>query len=105
MLKLLRRTLAAAITGLSSHQFSHAAPPTTEPVSQVMTDAEAALKEIQYDNFAISVRPELLAKYAGDMSPVTPELIASMRSARKWRNTTIGGAQEEFDSFVAARTR
>ena len=104
MLRSARRFLSAAITALASHGFSQSAPPTADTV-QVMTDADVSLREIEYDNLAVSVRPELLAKYAGDMKPITPELIAAMRSARKWRNTTIGGAREEFDQFVEARMR
>lgn len=104
MLKGLKRTLGAMIAGLASHHFSHAAPPTA-PVAEVMSDAECALKEIQYDNVAVTVRPEMLAAYRGEWSPLTPELLAANRASKRWRNTTVGGAREEFDAFVEARMK
>lgn len=120
MLKAIRRTLAATITALASHGFSQSAPPTTES-AQVMTDAEAALREIEYDCVSHSVRPELLRAYKGSVTQLTPEMIALDVAARHgvarrdangrllsagglWRNSSVAGSAE-FDEFVRTRTR
>ncbi len=121
MLKTIRRSLAATITALASHGFSQSAPPTTE-TAQVMTDADVALREIEYDNVAGSVRPEFLMAYKGPKTAASPEVIAMSMNARRgtmrrdatgrlvsvgglWRNTTVGGAAAEMDEFVKARMK
>ena len=100
MLKLARRALAALITSASIHPVSRAA---TVNQAQVMTDAEAALKEVEYENMA-QVRPEYLKNYAGEKTLLSGDLRERVLASKRWKNGCIT-ARRETEEFVAARTR
>ncbi len=84
-----------------------------------MTDAEASLREIEYDCVSHAPRVETLLAYTGPVTQLTPEMIAMDVAARHgavrrdangrllsagglWRNTSVAG-RAEFDEFVAKR--
>lgn len=101
--KNIRRFLAGLMAGASIQPVSRAA---TVESAQVMTDAEAALREITYDHGMVAVRRELLDNYAGPKTPLTDEIIQMVRASKRFRNPTvdIAGAQMELNRFVQERT-
>ena len=100
MLKLLRRSLSALLAGAAIHPVARAA---VSDQAQVMTDAEAAIREVEYDHQVV-VRPEFLARYNGPRTPLTPELLAQVAASKRWNNGCLT-ARRETEAFVTARTR
>ena len=102
MLKLLRRSIAAIIAGASAQPISRAAVISESAV--VMTDAEAALKEVEYEHDVVGVRPEYLKNYAGPRTVLSDEMMDIIWRSKRFRNGCIT-AKQETEEFVAARMR
>lgn len=106
MLKPLKRLLAASIAALSVQPATRAAIAPTERVA-TDEDIQKIYEAVEVDDNYVAVsmvRPEILAKYDGPITPLTGDLLAQVRAAKKWRNSCIT-AREEFNEFVEARTR
>ena len=73
MLKLIRRSFASLIAGASISPV--AARPVQPESAQVMTDLDAALREIKYEH-QVGVRPDYLQNYKGEKTTLNESLIA-----------------------------
>lgn len=107
MLKSLKRLLTALIAGASIQPAARsAAVPDSKQVTadeNMMRIYEAVEADDNYVSLS-AVRPEVLARYDGPRTPVTPELLAQIRASKQWRNSCIT-AREETREFIAARMR
>lgn len=104
MLKLFRNLLSGLSAALAIQPVSRAAITHQE---QVSTDLERQINAVEYEHAFTGVRPESLANYKGTKTEITPELLAMVRSSKRFRNTIIDpiGAQMEVQKFVEERTR
>jgi hypothetical protein len=106
MLKLFRRLLASAAAGVAMHQVSQAAPPTAEPIVDAYSESEAQTIA-DHPMMAVAVRDEYLRNYSGPKMELSGDLLAKVRSSKRFRNAAVDAtiAREEFDQFVQTRTR